>query len=887
MPTILTVKCDDIFTGVGEVRHDYPAGTGVRPQRPFDKVTSYGVLLYWPKKDDWLRIEADVQPPPGAGPRAPFLPSREGVETICRLHGSDRARVAPDGLFAAMNVRVASLTVDKSVELSVFVDTGSEAFRALAREQGLARGITDPNSPRQVVYTVKVMLFDNKSIGVPFTQPADIELQLEPAYPVPAFNGVVALDLGNTSTAIACLSRHDPIYLTSSLRLLDAGAAKSTLKGDASPLSSIVRIDRVVSQTPAPKGVRSFPTMDLGDDDPRAIEFYAGRTGDVPGGGAAGLIPGPKRLVSGPESDQFREIMTRHQRGPGEPDTDERVLLQNRVPAELLACRTMEKFRSAARHWPAEIAVTYPVTYAPKEIDRLCEAVERGWLRMNNVPQRLGVAAPPDDPTLARLATDTQARLMHGGSNDAAPGAIRLRLDEATAASFFFLFRRIFETPGGLPAFRYLYPSGMTMLLYDLGGGTTDIALVKATSDNNRHLRIAVLGRTGLRGFGGDDMTRAIARLLKAKMLVELGRARGSNPPPPNPPAKTNDPVAARTSVEQFVAKAYAIPRAEEWVPTTFTPGQSDPDTVRRQRFAAELFRFAEEIKRELAKPGATSAKLAGGVLKNRDALAEPMFAGLPDVQMKAVEAQLQNLTIHRWEADAIIDAPDPRDPTQREGPIARSIRKCNGLIDVVLRQRPAEAERPEQEVDWVVVSGNAARYPLVRERLEADLQIDDVAGRLTLDEDNLKSAVAKGAAMYMMTTTTPGLQVVIETATQLSACLPFDVGYFDLSQGRHVNLYREHAEYAKLTPTDVPVESAGGDDKRTFFLERRFPGDDAYSQYKAFEFDRPPGKTLSVSYDNDAHEFKVTDAETGVEGVSTDLTDGSLYLTPPERGDV
>jgi hypothetical protein len=773
------------------------------------------------------------------------------------------------------------------VNLNVFVDSNHDRFRTLAREQGIARGITDTQQPRQILFSVKVLLFDTQSLGAVFTQSGDIEIQLEPACPVPAFYGIAALDLGNTTTAMACLSRRDAIYRTDSLRLLDADTPRPALKSEASPLVSNVRVDRVVSQLPAPKGIRRFPSLDLNDDDARAIEFYAGRTGDA-GGYSPGLILGPKRLVSGPEADGFREITARHHRGDDQLEGDERILLHNRVPAELLACRMLEKFRSASRSWPGELVVTYPTTFTPREIDRLSQAVERGWLRMNNQPQRSGITTPPDDPALAELVSATQARLQLGGTDETAPGAIRLRIDEATAAAFFFLYRRVFESPGGLQRFRYLHPNGLNLLLYDLGGGTTDIALVKVTSDHNRHLRVGVLGRTGMRGFGGDDMTRIVARLLKAKLLAALLQARGKTPP--TLPARQNDPVTVRTNLEQWFRKLADLDPNDQYIPTRFTPGQVDPDTRFRQRCAIELFRFAENLKRELSKSGGT-AKLVDGIVKNRDTLFDPMFKGVPDVQVAALQAQLQNLTLHRWEVDALIDSmnPTPAPGTSPDGLITRSIQKCNRLIDEVLRRRPMENGQPEEEIDWVVVSGNAARYPLVREQLIAKLEIDNVAERLTLAEDNLKFAVAKGAAIFLMTTRTPGLQVVIETASDLSACLPFDVGFYDLSLGQHVELYREHEKYVDLRPKPVPVHVLGrteGSEKRSFFLERRFPGDEGYSQFLAFDFDQPPG-ALEVSYDAGVHEFRVTDSATGMPGTPRDLTEGMVYLTPPERGDV
>src|SRR5262245_66110816 len=81
------------------------------------------------------------------------------------------------------------------------------------------------------------------------------------------------------------------------------------------------------------------------------------------------------------------------------------------------------------------------------------------------------------------------------------------------------------------------------MLLYDCGGGTTDIALVKAGLDPDAVdvLRVTVLARSGLRGFGGDDITRAVCRIFKAKLAQKVAEARGR-------PLKSNWPAPPTAS---------------------------------------------------------------------------------------------------------------------------------------------------------------------------------------------------------------------------------------------------------------------------------------------------------------------------------------------------
>src|SRR5262249_20269387 len=196
--------------------------------------------------------------------------------------------------------------------------------------------------------------------------------------------------------------------------------------------------------------------------------------------------------------------------------------------------------------WPRALAVTYPTTYSPRELEQLHEVVQRSWLRMQSrlqVPVE-GVEEIPDaNAELEGYVRSLQQQIFSRGmgSNGYDDPVIRLMVDEASAASFFFLYRRIFEEPGGLPRFRFLYPRGLNLLLYDCGGGTADLALVQAGFDPDAVdvLRITVSARSGLRGCGGDDITRATCRILKAKLGLKVAEARNrpiklNFPPPPS-----------------------------------------------------------------------------------------------------------------------------------------------------------------------------------------------------------------------------------------------------------------------------------------------------------------------------------------------------------------
>src|SRR5262249_5552647 len=212
---------------------------------------------------------------------------------------------------------------------------------------------------------------------------------------------------------------------------------------------------------------------------------------------------------------------------------------------------------------------------------------------------------------------------------------------------------------------------------------------------------------------------------------------------------------------------------------------------------------------------------------RNLNRLSAALLKGLGDVQTQQIVAQLEKLTIARWEIDALV-----------EGQVLKSIRNCNNLIhDKLLTGRPDDSE---EEVHWVVASGNGSRYPLIQEMLRKRLHvpfIDD--GRFTLDEKNLKHAVAKGAVLALSTVLAMGT-VRVEFDSDLSNCLPFDVAYKDLRNNTNPILYREHTRYERLEKRQIPAGAIRGSSNRKpekFVLERRFPGDDGFAPYLSFHF--------------------------------------------------
>ncbi len=137
---------------------------------------------------------------------------------------------------------------------------------------------------------------------------------------------------------------------------------------------------------------------------------------------------------------------------------------------------------------------------------------------------------------------------------------IDTRFDEATAAAIYYIWREVGADPvcgmNGLMARCRKDRHGRSyqnILLYDLGGGTTDIALIQLIyeelaifepdedkGNGGRYFRITprLLGTTGHRYIGGDLITLWLFRLVKSKLadcLLTLIMEKNIDPPMDSP----------------------------------------------------------------------------------------------------------------------------------------------------------------------------------------------------------------------------------------------------------------------------------------------------------------------------------------------------------------
>ncbi len=893
---------------------------GVYPIRPSDgfPAAAYAALVFWPRTyGNWLTVQAELD----TGGRFNGSP-KDLIDALQRHkveHTALAQEVANEEWVMAHHFLVGSVPAGAGVRLRVGVDTNNKKF---------LDAVQDPPDDGLPV-PISIVYFDATA---PQADGQTVRFILHPATPVRASRALMALDVGNTSTSAAMLDPWerdgDPRPLTHRIPMLGArpvpgrGGSIGFADPKAAPIPSELRFTQFRTWYPAGTqlpNTRVFPDLLLFPDDdlPNAVDYFAGELARAAGVSARSVMIGAKRMAaSRPKAKDPRNptgqtdfptypVTAPHRLIP-EP-TGETTDLPNatiqvdvRGPLELLAARLFQHFREARKEWPLKVALTYPTTYSRYELQSLRRAVQKGWLRMQALRQQPGRDIPGNDRELNEVGRQLQAVVSGPMDLDtqSRDPVIQLLLDEASAAAFFFLHRKIFEEiDGGLAAFRYLYEHGLNMLLYDCGGGTTDIALVKAVVEPDvRTLRITVLRRSGVRTFGGDDITRQVCRLLKAKLQyqIALDRKKPLQTAPPITPVKPpTDPAgwkALAAELEKFIADMSAADSQDLLVPTKTPPGQAP--TEDRRAASLDLWRMGEQMKYTLSQEktptGPQSATFTPGearlppLERDTNTLTRAVLPADPQ-QLAQFKRKLETVSVNRIEIDALVYEP-----------IMRSIANCNKLIADVFESRLGADEMPE-EVHWVVASGNAVRYPAIQQALRRHLAVPflDDPSRFTFDPDNAKDATAKGAVLALAAMEAQAEQIDPKFDSDLADRLPFDVGFRDLRVGMVKVLFEEHKRYLDLK-TREPVKillaevSKQGVTAKRFVLLRRFPGDTGFTNFLAFEFpDGIQGPHLSVLYDDESEfEFRVLDGA-GNEGAAVDLTAGDTYQAPAQRGDI
>jgi hypothetical protein len=692
----------------------------------------------------------------------------------------------------------------KDITLRLVVDTGHDLFRAQTANGPLATIAVDLmiDVIGNIAKTTEV-----RSTTSPTTLTINIPLgQLEP------FHGVVAIDFGNTNSTMVAS---------------DEGVGRSALI----PCDSVlVDIFPPLELGEAMREARPVPTsLDLlkrveGQD---GLFSYMGSYGTKANltEQSSRLLTGAKRMLSDLPKQESHDNMLSIVVG------DEVVRVPAQEPAEFFISKLFEAFLFYYKKKPTRVALTCPSTFTESEAKRL-----RGTA-VNAL--RRALREPP--------------LCLEDAAAETGESPVRALLDESTAAAFHFIDREVLQRSGGVAEFMYLYPLGMNVLIYDCGGGTTDISLVRISHVRTTELNVNVLGRVGHRTFGGDFITRQYYRILK----YELARAREGWPRP-------------ESTIRAEIERREKSGDTDRLCPTRFARhAPNSPDVQRRREIAIALWRLAERIK--CIPPDGDRDLLRAVDAFMRREVDGAKIENILEVSRDSVAWRPRE----SWLQELIIPAID------------ETIHYANQLVASSLS---SIADVP-QEIHRVYVVGNASRFPLIRRRMldsEYGLRMRFLAERFRdvqggLEPEELKNCVAKGAALSL------GLerqgQLKVHWDKEVMRKLAFDIVHESETEVYPRVLFPIGAMMTALGHAEIVIH----DDKADrIFLRRRWPGESAPENYLVFRFGNPmkPGRYL-IMYDTREARFRACAEKSKADFVWGEPEVPAPYVAPAQSGEI
>jgi hypothetical protein len=743
------------------------------------------------------------------------------------------------------------------------------------------------------------------------------------------YDGYSAIDFGNTATTFACMLgvQREPgsIEITSVDPEGEGEAPSAVYLDEYEPPEDDLQVAEAVWEI----GSRAL-NLD--------IDILLAASDDEQGGLAPEVAVGPREIAAGTGREKSPERLivapkrlvavsgTYTIREPGV-----RQEIPKALPTELMISAVLKQVYKEHRTCPPRLAITYPSTYSSTEIRRLRDAVARGINR-----------------SLCETWHDFEPQWV----DDTIP----CMLDEATAAAFFFLYRDFFffRPTGQLAGFSYLQRHGVNVLVFDCGGATTDVALVHAWAERSPSyaerraadqqpseaddsagagkrpwfVGLNVLGRTGLRRFGGDDITMAVFRVLKAELASKLSGGRLKVPQDPHEFA------------DWYTAKESEI---DKTVPTRFrhiNPNMDSDGYELARRATKDFWEWAEKVKWWLGRLSETQ--------KTEERV--ELLKKFPEIEEKQKQEQkkkgLRVLLQQRGAGSGFFSqfmAGRDAGPSQESLPqimakrsdhvdlqVRDSIEHCLDNTNRMIRERLTEYTRrrgrtarestflpelpPDSEVHRVYVVGKASRYPLVRRLIAERLNVriinhdekknrkqekivepdwldpDPHLKRIVFDTANLKTAVAKGAVLALRVAKAfPPAEFGWDW--KLPRRLAYTI-FFEGAKGFEA-VFLEHELYDDLCnkPRRLPDPAGRARQAQVIYLYRKWPGDEEQKDpapFLKFEFTVPLRGPLYLTYveDEEFTGFVIEDKGTGEKVRGVDLPDPG-DLPPMQRGDL
>ena len=279
-----------------------------------------------------------------------------------------------------------------------------------------------------------------------------------------------------------------------------------------------------------------------------------------------------------------------------------------------------------------------------------------------------------------------------------------LMLDEATAAALEYVFERNKQNKGK--------PESYYILVYDFGGGTTDIALLLVHVEEGK-LRIKHTDSGGDRGLGGDDITE----LIISSIIQEYeGSIRAE--------LVANNPGLADVSVEIPVCRVNDV----------FTPSGSNYDVKLIENTVA-LYEAAEDIKTDLS----------DAMAKELKALKNPTSEILRKLSDQVETERSLNLNISIGGKFSILSDILPMNEIGFSAKYSLIEEYLSPKLDNVLAQ--VEAMFRDLETDHrklIMLAGQSSAIPLVKQKIEQRFSQAEI-----IVPADLKGCVAKGLERY------------------------------------------------------------------------------------------------------------------------------------------
>ena len=747
----------------------------------------------------------------------------------------------PASVLQARDFVVARMSKDANFSFECDIDTDSPALIAVSKRLQAAGGRTGTASGLPIPLTIDVFAIDPEKKEV-LSSRVEVTLTLAPLRPMQRFDGYVALDFGNTSTTLVRTGTYEDAFeVVQADRRHPKDVGDFLVANVPGPARTALRI-KAFQLSEQPDHFPHYVTC-VGDkalEEDSLIHWLAIGAGTMATRAletesADWLVLGAKRLLS----DRKRS----------EAGSGDVIVLQNQVqtipaedPAELYIANMLAGFFHHEQSIPAPLAVTCPTTFNESEVARLRRTVARALHRV--------LGEPPSSFRQAMI--DTRVPLV---------------VDEASAAAFYFVYKDFMSGPGRMPAFRYLYPNGMHMLLYDCGGGTTDLSLIRLEAPDANHLKLSVLGRAGHRSFGGDFITQQVFRLLK----MRIAKAKDMSEELPEPPS----PAKLAEYLREYEKEI------DKLVPTKYDARQMQNEAAQeRRRVSLALWSLAEAWKVALS----TTSEVSGDGIDARHIFPVASAFGVDPEAFVSME-------VKRRELDALID-PD----------IDRTIDYANALIRTCMatkeEPRPSDDAGPLElpEVHWVYLVGNAARYPRIKERMldpQAGLAVRYLKDRLAeVPLADFKNSVAKGAVVAMRFQR-QAMGTTVSWDEDLIRRLPFDIVHTTLGGAGDRILFRAGDLYSKRLRKTLDIRPSPGSGRalaQEIVLSRKWPGDTKAEKYLVFRFPEPIKGVYVIEYDDeDEHAFiAYPDREGGRdERVVADPVDAAPYIAPAQSGKI